>query len=753
MSNLSPAQSREGPREGGREEERERKEKNRSSSRPIVSRPHITPLLDAPGVHRNPHALPSLERMCSCSPEPHPDPDPPPYPPPEPRREPPTKYVQDPHIPPRSREEFQIAVICALPSEANAVEGLFDHIWDETEDKGFNIERVPTDANTYTMGVMWDCNIVLAWMPGMGKTSAAIVAERLRSSFTGIKLALVVGICGGVPRYGDNEVLLGDVIISTGIQKYDFGRQLPNEFIPKGTLAEPNPEIRAFLSKLRGSSTRTKLSADEDKLYNPTYRHKHHESSICGICSKWEKNADSVCQNALEAPCIELKCSENELVKRNRLERIKTGTEAPNPGIHFGYIASGDTVMKSGEHRDKVAKLQQVIAFEMEAAGVWDVFPCVVIKGVCDYADSHKNKKWQDHAAATAAAYMKGFLKVWISQHKSLRAKLVSVAGAVTEHLHLDNLPRPSFHGYDGGTEVTQYSNIGRGIINPGLVALKSHGLTTCIPTPGTDPKPVPLEKVDSKFQDTPPATPTVGPVSAYQVDIDPKVVDFKGLDFEPSDFSPSLSTTSTFNENSPNPTKELTPCSSRSDKPPATVTVSVQEIPQPKSNSLETTQLLSACEHRDIDVISRLLSKPDINLTATDSKGQSVLCLALGTAKVDTSRSKMLLIADTVRLLCTHGADVNARDRYGLSPIHYCAKTFNIEAARYLLQHGAQINSYDKKKRTALNHVIAESNPDVEFTKMLIANGGKLGKAKLPNLPPKPNQRQREVRALISGS
>jgi nucleoside phosphorylase len=81
--------------------------------------------------------------------------------------------------------------------------------------------------------------------------------------------------------------------------------------------------------------------------------------------------------------------------------------------IHYGMIASGDTVMKSGEHRDIIAASDNVIAFEMERAGVWDIFPCVVIKGICDYADSHKNKGWQNYAAATAAACMKAFLKEW----------------------------------------------------------------------------------------------------------------------------------------------------------------------------------------------------------------------------------------------------------------------------------------------------------------------------------------------------
>ena len=48
-----------------------------------------------------------------------------------------------------------------------------------------------------------------------------------------------------------------------------------------------------------------------------------------------------------------------------------------------------------------------MLCFKMEAAGLMDDFPCLVVRGICDYADSHKNKQWQGYAAATAAAYAK----------------------------------------------------------------------------------------------------------------------------------------------------------------------------------------------------------------------------------------------------------------------------------------------------------------------------------------------------------
>jgi len=74
-------------------------------------------------------------------------------------------------------------------------------------------------------------------------------------------------------------------------------------------------------------------------------------------------------------------------------------------------IASGDKVIKNAQWRDEIAaKLKQeigdeCICFEMEAAGLIINFPCLVIRGISDYSDSHKNDRWQNYAAMTAAAY------------------------------------------------------------------------------------------------------------------------------------------------------------------------------------------------------------------------------------------------------------------------------------------------------------------------------------------------------------
>ena len=99
------------------------------------------------------------------------------------------------HDRPRSRDEFEIAIICALRIESDAVEALFDEFWEEDDTYG----KAPGDSNAYTTGRIGAHDVVLAFMPGMGKGAAAGVAASFRSSFPHIKLGLVVGICGGVP--------------------------------------------------------------------------------------------------------------------------------------------------------------------------------------------------------------------------------------------------------------------------------------------------------------------------------------------------------------------------------------------------------------------------------------------------------------------------------------------------------------------------------------------------------------------------
>ncbi|UKZ59871.1 uncharacterized protein TrAtP1_001162 [Trichoderma atroviride] len=137
---------------------------------------------------------------------------------------------------PSRRSDFDIAIICTLSLEYDAVSYIFDEFWDEDGDQ---YGRAAGDTNHYTTGRMGNYSVVLALLPQMGKAGAASAAASMRSSYTGVRLALLTGVCGSVPHVGQHEeIFLGDVIISKTVFQYDFGWQLSDGFVHKNTVED-----------------------------------------------------------------------------------------------------------------------------------------------------------------------------------------------------------------------------------------------------------------------------------------------------------------------------------------------------------------------------------------------------------------------------------------------------------------------------------------------------------------------------------
>jgi nucleoside phosphorylase len=78
--------------------------------------------------------------------------------------------------------------------------------------------------------------------------------------------------------------------------------------------------------------------------------------------------------------------------------------------VHCGTTASGNQAIEHALVRDKLGLEHKALWCEMVVAGLMKNFPCIVIRGICDYSDSHKNKRWQPFAALSAAAYTKELL-------------------------------------------------------------------------------------------------------------------------------------------------------------------------------------------------------------------------------------------------------------------------------------------------------------------------------------------------------
>lgn len=334
----------------------------------------------------------------------------------------------EPSAAPIDRDGFEIAIVCALKLERDAIEALMDV---DFKDRGRAYGKASQDRNTYTTGLLGGKAVVLAYPGAMGVLNAATVASDMRHSFKNIKLGLVVGVAGGAPRTPNgSDILLGDVVISTAVIQYDFGRQYPDSFKRKrgveSTLGRASAEVANFLAFLEGDRVTNRMTAkmnrynrnavftskfahpgiDHDHLYPSEYRHKHHDPQMCLTCRDCYRWNDPVCAVAESAGCEELGCDNTMVIYRH--------SQASRPAqIHFGRFASGNGVIRSAFHRDKLAAKEEVSAFEMEGAGTWDQMPTLIVKSICDYADSHKDKLWQGFAAITAASCAKAILEEW----------------------------------------------------------------------------------------------------------------------------------------------------------------------------------------------------------------------------------------------------------------------------------------------------------------------------------------------------
>ncbi|KAK6529893.1 hypothetical protein TWF281_009047 [Arthrobotrys megalospora] len=303
-------------------------------------------------------------------------------------------------------DSFQIAIICPMGLELAPVLAMLD--------REYQSIPFPINMNTskYILGQMAGLNVVVTVMPEIGNNSAAAVVTRLTNDFKSLRFGLLVGVGGGIPDPDGRDIRLGDIVVSkpteafSGAVQFDRGKaNSGNCFKRTGSLNKPSKFLLSTLEELigrhkMGSSKvathlseliRKRPSMGREYVYqgeenDVLYRYDYHHSLEEGDCKK-------------------AGCTPDMIV--NRAPRESTA-----PRIHYGTISSSNLVVKDGETRERLKKDLNIICVEMEAAGLMDDLPCLVIRGICDYADSHKSKGWQPYAAATAAAFAKEFLSI-----------------------------------------------------------------------------------------------------------------------------------------------------------------------------------------------------------------------------------------------------------------------------------------------------------------------------------------------------
>ncbi|KAK0717828.1 nucleoside phosphorylase domain-containing protein, partial [Lasiosphaeria miniovina] len=304
--------------------------------------------------------------------------------------EPPALAVAEPTAVRLSHEEYTVGWICPLSINMEAARAVLDDTHEILPNK-------PGDRNIYLFGRIGQQNIVITSLEerNYGAVNAAVAATNMHRSFPSICLRMVVGIAGGVPQ--SEDIRLGDVVVGTEVVEHGLVRKTLSHLIYERTIvhkapavfreaifrfeADRLPSVSNMLATLAdvGSRNSAMANAAKDRLFDSEYGHITGMSD-CNACGEeWE------------------------------IDRARRATGFPR--IHYGLIASGTQVIKHGETRDKTAELLGgVLCFEVETAGVMDLFPCLAVRGISNYADSHKNGLWEGYASAAAAAYAKELL-------------------------------------------------------------------------------------------------------------------------------------------------------------------------------------------------------------------------------------------------------------------------------------------------------------------------------------------------------
>jgi nucleoside phosphorylase len=298
-----------------------------------------------------------------------------------------------------SHSDYTVAWICALPLETAAAKVMLDEVH-------ASLSQPETDHNIYTLGTVSGHNVVMACLPlGVyGTISASNVVSHIVSTYPNVRFGLMVGIGGGVPSKSA-DIRLGDVVVSKptatsgGVIQYDYGKTLSGgHFQRTGSLNKPPPILLKGVAQLESDHLSRKNRVSKiigDALQKEEIRRNFSRPECDWL---FQSTYD---HEGKEANCSA--CDQEQLVDRPP----RTTAE---PYIHYSLIASGDQVIKHAGTRDSIARKEDILCFEMEAAGLMDKLPSLVIRGICDYCDSHKNKQWQEYAALAAAAYAKGLL-------------------------------------------------------------------------------------------------------------------------------------------------------------------------------------------------------------------------------------------------------------------------------------------------------------------------------------------------------
>ena len=287
-----------------------------------------------------------------------------------------------------------IGIITALPEEYAAVNVLLKNKNDKYKVPGSGAGR------RYCLGEILSekknkYNLVLA-NADKGNNIAATRATLLLEHFPNVKSIIMVGIAGGIPNADkvDDHVRLGDIVVSdeNGVIQYDLIKQEIQDITHRNSPRPPSSSLLEAVGYLK-------------------------IGEILGN-RPWEKNiklALSQLKTSRPSETTDIlydSCNQDEVIPHPEdPKRIKDQSR-----VFTGPVASANILQKDPNARDTLREKFKVKAVEMEGSGIADAtwnheVGYLVVRGICDYCDSHKNNIWHQYAAVVAAAYMRALVE------------------------------------------------------------------------------------------------------------------------------------------------------------------------------------------------------------------------------------------------------------------------------------------------------------------------------------------------------
>ncbi|EAY08855.1 ankyrin repeat protein, putative [Trichomonas vaginalis G3] len=155
-----------------------------------------------------------------------------------------------------------------------------------------------------------------------------------------------------------------------------------------------------------------------------------------------------------------------------------------------------------------------------------------------------------------------------------------------------------------------------------------------------------------------------------------------------------------------------------------------------------------------NIDFVTFLMNehniKIDLELCSQYNNLQSFLVYLDQTYDINTCfvYSPSFHLSSLLEYLISKGADINAKDEDGCTPLHYAAGNNNKETAEILISNGADINAKNKDGSTPLHWAAIDGSK--ETTEILISNGADINAKDKDGCTPSSNNNQELLQYLL---